>query len=290
MKDSSNEKNKSGIGLVFWLIVIITLLIAFLVCRDNIMIVLKETKFFTHVFGKEPEFVENYEIPENKKNNEDETIIILSPQEQLAESIKNNQTIIETPLSPNPEVITENQNIITKTEQETPVKEESSTEETKKETIIKEAESIEKTPVEIANTNQHLFFVFVNADGTVTRKESIRSIPKTMTPLSASLKALLNGPNLEERDKGFMSFIPQGTQLLSVSIQGETAMVNFSEEFLFNQYGVEGYLAQLMQVVFTATTFNTIKDAQILIEGEQTSYLGNDGVWIGSPLSRQDFK
>ncbi len=86
-----------------------------------------------------------------------------------------------------------------------------------------------------------------------------------------------------------MSFIPEGTKLLSVSIQDETALINVSEDFSFNQYGVEGYIAQLMQVVYTATSFNTIKNVRFFIEGEQSSYLGNDGVWIGEPLSRTDF-
>ena len=288
MKDTSdkNEK-KSGIGPVIVLIVIIALLIAFLVSKDTIMTVLKDTEFFTHVFGTEPEFVENYEIPERLQKKETANTIILTPQEQLAETHGIEDTDFQETTKIEPVKIIEEKPEVkkTQTEIEMPKTEKPATEEPKI-----EKEPVKLPPVEVAKADQHLYFVVINADGTVTRKETVRSVPKTITPLSAALKGLLNGPTPEEREDGYLSFIPEGTQLLSVSIQHETAMINFSEDFSFNQYGIEGYLAQLMQVIYTATTFNTIKNVQFLIEGEQTSYLGSDGVWIGSPLSRTDCK
>ena len=283
MKDSSNQKNKkSGIGFVIGIIIVLTLFISFLVLKDTILTVLKETEFCTIVFGKEPSVVENYIIPERQQENNKS--LTLTPQEQLAESLGLEDTIIP--------AVPKETDIITPSieEIETEVEEkESETEQPVVEAPKKEETVVALPPVEVVKTDQHLYFIYVNADGSVTRKESVRSVQKTITPLSAALKSLLNGPNPEERDNGYVSFIPANTQLLSVSIHDKTAMINFSEEFTFNQYGLEGYLAQLMQVIYTATTFNTIKDVQILIEGEQTSYLGTDGVWIGSPLARTDF-
>ena len=66
--------------------------------------------------------------------------------------------------------------------------------------------------------------------------------------------------------------------------------IETSESFSFNKYGVQGYLGQLMQIVYTATSFSTIDNVQFLIEGQKLEYLGGEGVWIGSPLSRISFK
>jgi spore germination protein GerM len=99
------------------------------------------------------------------------------------------------------------------------------------------------------------------------------------------LQSLLQGPSAEERHRGLISLIPQGTRIINATVRGETAYINFSEEFQYNTYGVEGYAAQLKQVVWTATEFSNVKDVQILIEGRRVDYLG-ESVWIGSPLSR----
>jgi spore germination protein GerM len=100
-----------------------------------------------------------------------------------------------------------------------------------------------------------------------------------------SLNALLQGPSTEEQRRGLVSLIPSGTRILSATVRGTTAYISFSEEFQYNTYGVEGYAAQLKQIVWTATEFPNVQDVQILIEGRRVDYLG-EGIWIGSPLNR----
>jgi spore germination protein GerM len=100
-----------------------------------------------------------------------------------------------------------------------------------------------------------------------------------------ALQALLRGPSAEEQQRDLISLIPQGTRVLSATVRGDTAYISFSEEFQFNTYGVEGYAAQLRQIVWTVTEFSTVKDVQILIEGRRVDYLG-EGIWIGSPINR----
>ena len=95
---------------------------------------------------------------------------------------------------------------------------------------------------------------------------------------------------MSELQKGCMSVIPQNSRLLSVKISNKTAILNFNEEFTYNGYGVQGQITQLMQVVYTATSFSTIDNVQFLIEGQKLEYIGGEGVWIGSPLSRFSFK
>lgn len=134
-----------------------------------------------------------------------------------------------------------------------------------------------------------LFFVRIDADGAVVRTEVTREVPKTDSPMSEALRALLAGPASGDSPKGLRSLVPPGTRLLSASVKDGVALINLSEEFQFNQFGIEGYIGQLAQVVFTATAFPTVNSVQFLIDGQRREYLGAEGVWIGTPLSRDKF-
>ena len=72
-------------------------------------------------------------------------------------------------------------------------------------------------------------------------------------------------------------------------MNNRVATINFSEDFLFNKYGVEGIYGQLMQVVYTATAFSNIDSVQFLIEGAKQEYLG-EGIYVGAPLPRSVFR
>lgn len=132
-------------------------------------------------------------------------------------------------------------------------------------------------------------FVAIDSDGPVIRKEVNRQVAKD-SPLTNAINSLLSGPNAAESKTGCRSLIPSGTKLYSAVVRNGVATLNFSEEFEFNTYGVEGYLGQLMQIVYTATNFSSVQSVQFLIEGEKKEYLGSEGVWIGSPLSRASFR
>lgn len=130
-----------------------------------------------------------------------------------------------------------------------------------------------------------IYFMQVDKDGTVMRMRVSRSLTVSDTPMTDAIRALFEGPSPEEQRRGMVSFIPPGTELLSVMVRGTTAYINVNQEFQFGTFGVEGYAAQLRQIVWTATEFSTIKDVQILIEGKRVDYLG-ESILIGSPISR----
>lgn len=134
-----------------------------------------------------------------------------------------------------------------------------------------------------------LFFVQIDPDGDVVRKEISREVPKTDSPMTEALKALFSGPSSAETAKGMRSLIPEGSKILSATVKDGVAVLNLSGEFQFNQFGIEGYIGQLAQVVFTATAFPTVNSVQFLIDGQRREYLGAEGVWIGTPLSRDKF-
>ncbi|MCR5724057.1 MAG: GerMN domain-containing protein [Treponema sp.] len=305
---TKKSKKKNAIGFALWAIGLIIILIIFLVKQDDIVSNLKTTHAFERLGLKTPEFVEKHE---EKSAGEEapvkETIITLNTQERAQpQSPVREPDYTAAPAAPavsEPSAATESVQkpvpvTVSEPEQKTqpaPVEPEKTVSpvaaagKTDVVPAMTQAPAQEKPKPAPVTTNAKLYFVVIEGDGAVSRKLITRSITKTDSPLSANIRQLLAGPNQAERAKGCMSLIPEGTRLLSASVRNGIAMLNFSEEFEYNPVGVEGYLGQLMQIVFTATEFSTVSGVQILIDGQKREYLGSEGVWIGSPLSRTSF-
>lgn len=151
----------------------------------------------------------------------------------------------------------------------------------------KEEEVIESFP---NKTKVRLFFIKVTDDGEITLKSVLKSVYTGKTPLGKSLEQLLKGPDTQEINRGLLTLIPEGAQILSLSIKDGIAYINFNELFRFNSLGVEGYMAQIKQIVYTATEFESVTSVQFTIDGAEQEYLGPEGVYIGRPISREDFE
>lgn len=268
MAEKNTKKRNTGLAVAVCLLFVLVLVILFLVRKDQIVTNLKETNFFERVIGKNPEFVENY-VPSNKSEEE---------QIPLPE---------EVPLTINlqPEVAP-----VKKVEEETAadvVRKEEQLAEEKKAAKVEEQKPVEKPKTQI---ELQLCFITVDSDGSISRKMVKRSVDKNDSPLTTAMNLLMAGPNTSlSGEKNCHSLIPGGSKLLSASVKDGVAYLNFNDSFEFNPDG-DGYLnTQLMQVVYTATTFSTVNSVQFLIEGEKRDYLGSEGQWIGSPLSRSSF-
>lgn len=148
------------------------------------------------------------------------------------------------------------------------------------------AVSKEKQP---QSKNRNLYFMQLTEDGSLIRSKVSRTIIISDSPLMDVLQSLLAGPTEIEKKLGLMSAIPPGSKLLSAAVTEGIAYLNFNDAFQFNTYGVEGYTAQLKQVVWTATEFSTVRGVQFLIEGKRLTYLGGEGIRIDKPLSRESF-
>jgi cytoskeletal protein RodZ len=138
-------------------------------------------------------------------------------------------------------------------------------------------------------TRSVYFIKFDEENGVILRTKVSRTLPVTDSPLLDVLNALLRGTTAAEEQQDLRSLIPPGTRILSATVRGSTAYVSFSEDFQFNVNGIEGYIAQLQQLVWTITEFPNVQDVQFLIEGRRVDYLG-EGIRIGSPLSRGNFQ
>ena len=274
----SKKKKTSHTGIIFWFVFTIIIIICFFIAKGKIASVLKETDFFNEVVGTEPAVITELVNSHSENKNDLQSSSSKDPiiQLQLPEEIEQD----ESELVERTEVIEKSEKITEKPK--TQEKTETSTQKTS------QKEQPVAAPVQKMKLN--LCYVIIDSDGAVVRKEIIKEVPKNDSPLTTAINTLLSGPSADEAEKGYMSLIPEGTKLLGARVANKTATLNFSENFSFNRYGVQGYLGQLMQIVYTATSFSTIDNVQFLIEGQKLEYLGGEGVWIGSPLSRISFK
>lgn len=284
---NSKKAKRNGIFAAIWLLLILILVIVFLVKKDDFANNLKSTNFFERVVGSTPEFLQNYETKkkENKSNGLlDVDVAPVPGQKETVEPGTYDLDDLNSEQEAAQEIAAADNSAKEEKAEESPAKEEAA-----KESAKDESKKPPEKPKPTATTNAKLFFVQVDADGNVNRKSVVRQIPKSDSPLTDTIKALLAGPADSEKS---MSLIPQGTRLLSATVRNGIAALNFSEEFEFNAIGADGYRGQLMQVVFTATEFATVESVQFLIEGQRKDYIGSGEdvwMWIGSPYTRSSF-
>lgn len=282
---SMAAKKKIGFTLIAILAFIIIFLIIFLIKLDDIKYSLKSTGFFTHVFGSEPEFIQNYTPEETLENlntpvDTNKNPLVFKNEEDLSPVEQQEVAPIDFNNLLNTENEMNQENALTQDITETDTPNTGDSEDVAAVAIVE--------PKAVETTEARLFFAEVDSNGSIFRYEEKRSVPKTNSPLTTTINELLLGPS--QSDINHRSFIPEGTKLLGASVKNGVATLNFSEEFQYNVYGIEGARTQLMQVVYTASVFPTVKSVQILIDGEKKEYLGSEGVWIGTPLTTGNFR
>lgn len=295
--NQQKRERKIGLGVIVWLVLALILLIAFLIKKDEILITLKKTEFFTHLLGSEPAFVENYQLKDEIPttiipSNSDPAVIVQDNSE-----LPNNPVVEFQDLSP----IDLNSLNVVESIPSDPITSADDLAAVPQALLPSPSDVLIETPYGTITAEQsagivteytkvRLFFVQLNNDGSVTRKEVVRTIPKSNSPLTAAINSLLEGPNSDDVIQNCMTLIPSGTRLISASVKDKVATLNFSDDFEFNPYGVDGLVNQLMQVVYTACSFSSVNSVQFIIDGQKKEYLGSEGIWIGTPLSVTSFK
>ena len=292
-KNGNKKKPRIGLGFALWLLAAIVLLIVFLVNQKKIASNLKSTGFFDRVVGKTSAFVEKAEVPENTDEKNDVEPFSSSTVIDLTSSNKEGTT--SGVISQN-NAATQNyanslkeENQSAASEQTQPVQQaELTVEQPGEETQAATNQTTEQTTATSnATMKLKLYFMMINSDGSLSRKEVVREMKKSDSPLTDAINAIIDGPKPEEGN--CRTLVSSGCRLLGASVSNSVATLNFSEEFEFNQYGIEGVLGQLQQIVYTATAFPTVESVQFLIEGEHREFLASEGVSIGVPLSRSNF-
>lgn len=127
----------------------------------------------------------------------------------------------------------------------------------------------------------------VQAEGLVP---VLRVVPQTQAVARAAMLELLAGPKGRELfdGSGISSAIPEGTDLLGISIDGGTATVDLSGEFESGG-GSASAMIRLAQVTYTLTQFPTVDQVSFKIDGRPVTVFGSEGIVLDGPVARDDY-
>ncbi|MFW5727367.1 MAG: GerMN domain-containing protein [Spirochaetia bacterium] len=260
------KKKKASLGCLFWVALILLVLVVFFFNRERIQTVIEDTGFKDYIFQQEPR------KPEVKR---------IVPEKEEPKPAPRQPDTTEQPAEP-----TEPRDAPEEDDAEQDVE---ITIDTLEEEPVPSPDATEEPLIDKRMRKSALYFVEVNDAGVIELKRIIRPVYYTNSPLTETLKALLEGLTAEELNQGLINLIPQETQLRSVWVENGTAFIDFTEAIRFNQFGPEGLHAELQQIVYTATEFQTVESVQILINGDKIDYLASEGIFVGKPLTRKDF-
>jgi germination protein M len=127
----------------------------------------------------------------------------------------------------------------------------------------------------------------VHAEGLVA---VLREVPQTQAVARAAMLELLAGPKGRELfdGAGISTAIPQGTELLGISIEGRVATVDLSDEFESGG-GSASAMMRLAQVTYTLTQFPTVDRVSFKINGRAVTVFGSEGIVLDGPVARDDY-
>lgn len=268
MADSS-DRRRTSVGVLFWIAFILLVLVIFLANRGNIEQVLETTGIVDVIrdrVARDP--VESGE-PELPAAEDQEPVTVVTRELPPATGEE-------------PGVETTDVEVTGESASGEPVTDEP---------VAPAVETVEAPERDVSRPNRRmaaLYFIKVT-DGRTLAHKVIRPVDYDQSPLTETIRTLIAGPTGGELDEGLLTLIPEATELISASVSGGTAYLNFNRAFRFNPLGAEGTVAQLQQIIFSSTEFSTVERVQFLIEGEQLDYLGGDGIYVGAPLGRDAF-
>jgi Sporulation and spore germination len=128
-----------------------------------------------------------------------------------------------------------------------------------------------------------IFFVLEGKLAPVTREA-----PSDLTPVEATMRALLEGPTPDELARGITSEIPPQTSLLEVQVFDLVADVDLSAEFQ-SPASTDAILLRVAQVVWTLVRLPEVTAVRFVIDGEPVSVVTDDGTAVDRPVTAPDY-
>lgn len=119
----------------------------------------------------------------------------------------------------------------------------------------------------------------------VSNKMSFAKSVKSERVLETALETLFSSPPTEA---SYTTAIPPGTKLIDLSTDKDGIHLNLSQEFVSGG-GSASMSSRLAQVIYTATSSNSGDRVWISVEGEPLENLGQEGLIVSQPMTRDDF-
>jgi len=147
--------------------------------------------------------------------------------------------------------------------------------------------SLSRTPqVSPSPAEDESFTVFFVLEGKLA--PVTREAPGDLTPVEATMRALLEGPTTEELARGINSEIPPQTSLLEVRVLNLVADVDLSTEFQ-GPASHDAILLRVAQVVWTLVRLPEVTAVRFVIDGEPVSVVTDDGTVVDRPVTAPDY-
>ncbi|MBN2847519.1 MAG: GerMN domain-containing protein [Coriobacteriia bacterium] len=117
-----------------------------------------------------------------------------------------------------------------------------------------------------------------------------RTVPYTKAVATAALRELIAGPTAAEKTTwpAISSAIPEGTELLGVTVANGVAKVDFSSEYASGG-GTFSVTARIAQVVYTLSEFPTVDAVEFYINGTRVEVFSSEGLILDGPQRAEDY-
>jgi hypothetical protein len=116
-----------------------------------------------------------------------------------------------------------------------------------------------------------------------------RTVPATPLVGTAAVAALVAGPSAAERTAGVVTSIPEGTELLGLSIAGGIATVNLSRTFEAGG-GSLSMFNRLAQLTYTLTQFPAVHGVNLELDGKPIRVFSGEGIILDRPMTRDSYR
>jgi spore germination protein GerM len=127
---------------------------------------------------------------------------------------------------------------------------------------------------------------FTEGDTLYVAKRTQSATPRIGT---AALEALFEGPASFEAETGVGTAVPQGTQLLGLTIDDGIATVDLTSEFESGGGSLAMFL-RLGQVVCTLDQFPTVDGVLFKLDGEPVDVFSGEGIVLDHPVGCKDYE
>jgi germination protein M len=116
-----------------------------------------------------------------------------------------------------------------------------------------------------------------------------RTEPSGPRVATAAVNALLAGPSAVELAAGVGTSIPDGTELLGLSIDGGIATVDLSRTFESGG-GSLSMFSRLAQLTYTLTQFPTVRGVNLESDGKPVTVFSGEGIILEQPMTRRSYR
>lgn len=123
------------------------------------------------------------------------------------------------------------------------------------------------------------------------RGEKLGAVARALPAADAAgvLNALMAGPTGDEAAAGFTSAIPTGTRVDKVTVAGDLATVDLSQQFASGG-GSLSMMLRVAQVTYTVTQLPGVQRVKYQLDGKDITALGGEGLVLTSPQTRRDLE